>query len=77
VLIRYFTPEELFDTLSRYFKAERIVGLVHGVPKITTPIERIGAPGIQINAMIDRGWRLLSALREYAKVLGVVCRKPC
>jgi SAM-dependent methyltransferase len=76
VLIRHFNPDELRDTLSRYFTVERVVGLVHGVPKITTPIDRFGLPGIKINALIDHGWRLVPALRDYADVLGAVCHKP-
>jgi SAM-dependent methyltransferase len=75
VLIRHFTPDELVRTVSRHFKVERIVGLVHGVPKLTTPIERIGPAGIRVNAMIDHGCRLLPALHDYARVLGVECRK--
>jgi len=75
VFIHHYTPDEILSVLSRRFKVECIVGLVHGLPKITTPIGRMGLPGIHINAMIDHGWRLLPSLRNYADVLGVVCHK--
>lgn len=75
VLIRHFTREELGDTLSRYFRVEQIVSLVHGVPKVTTPIGRLGVPGTRMNAIIDHGWRRLPFLRQHAQVLGAVCSK--
>jgi SAM-dependent methyltransferase len=72
---RHFTPAELTGTLARHFRVERTVGLAHSLPKVTGLLTRLGSFGLRANAVIDRAGRLVPALRDYAHVLGVECRK--
>jgi SAM-dependent methyltransferase len=72
---RHFTADELADTLARHFRVERTVGLAHDLPKVSGLLTRLGRIGLRANAVLDRAARPVRALRDYAHVLGVECRK--